>query len=72
MKTNKFSQTITTQHNSQQRMQRMRQMELPLWKQIKILPTQMEKEDTANRKTNDLLNCVLWICICIWISHQEC
>jgi hypothetical protein len=39
MKTDKFSQTFTTQRNGRQTMQRMIQAELPLWKQIKILPT---------------------------------
>jgi hypothetical protein len=36
METNKFSQALTTQHNSHQRMQRMIHTELPLWKQIQI------------------------------------
>jgi hypothetical protein len=39
MKTDKFSQALVTQCNGQQRMHRMIQMELPLWKQMKILPT---------------------------------
>jgi hypothetical protein len=42
MKTDKFSPSLTTQRNGRQRqsMQEMIQMELPLWKQIKILPTE--------------------------------
>jgi hypothetical protein len=39
MKTDKFWQAVTTQRNGRQRMQRMIQTELPLWKQIKILST---------------------------------
>jgi hypothetical protein len=39
MKTDEFSWALTTQCNGPQRMQRMIQMELPLWKKIKILPT---------------------------------
>jgi hypothetical protein len=39
MKTDKFSQAVTTQRNGRQRMQIMIQTELPLWKQLKILPT---------------------------------
>jgi hypothetical protein len=37
MKTDTFSQAFTAQHNGRQRLQRMIQTELPLWKQIKML-----------------------------------
>jgi hypothetical protein len=43
MKTDKFSQALTIQRNGRQRMLRMIQTELLLWKQIKILPTQIKK-----------------------------
>jgi hypothetical protein len=39
MKTDKFSQAVTAQRNGRQRMQRMIQTELALWKHIKILQT---------------------------------
>jgi hypothetical protein len=39
MKTDRFSQALTTQRNGRQRMQTVIQTELPLWKKIKILPT---------------------------------
>jgi hypothetical protein len=46
----KFSQALATQYNSRKRMQRMIQTELPLWKQIKILPTDMEEKAYCQQK----------------------
>jgi hypothetical protein len=45
-----FSQALTTQRNGRQRIQRMIQTGLPLWKHIKILATYIEKRHIANRK----------------------
>jgi hypothetical protein len=53
MKTDEFSQALTAQRNGKQRMQRMIQTDLPLWKKIKIL-TNGKKRHIANRKTNNL------------------
>jgi hypothetical protein len=66
MKTDKFSQGLTTQHNGPQRMQRMIKPNFCYGSKSNTTRTNGEIKDIANRKTNNLWNCVLWI------SHQEC
>jgi hypothetical protein len=44
MKSDEFSQALTTQRNDRERMQRIIQKEVPLWGQIKILPTKIKTD----------------------------
>jgi hypothetical protein len=60
MKTDKFSQALATQRNGRQRMQRMVQTELLLWKQIKILQTYEKKKDIL--PTEKLIICETVFC----------